>query len=131
VSSSAGTGNNNGGVANGAGTANGGFNFGGGFNLGGAGFDPADLACNPVPKAGDACPAGTQPCVDGTAVCYCQASKWACIDLGGGAGGAGGGQLECPEAKPMTGSNCGNTFGFCQYGQNAGCACFNGMWNCN
>jgi hypothetical protein len=31
----------------------------------------------------------------------------------------------------MTGGNCGDTFGFCPYGQNTGCACFNGMWNCN
>jgi hypothetical protein len=126
--------NNNGGTRNGGGNATGGFTFGGGFNLGGAGFDPADYMCNPVPTAGTACPAGTQPCLNDTAVCYCQMNKWACLDVSGGLGGAGPGgfgQLDCPATAPMTGEACGDTVGFCQYGQNMGCACYQGMWACN
>jgi len=57
-------------------------------------------------------------------------SKWTCTDLGGiGAGGAGGGQLECPATKPMNGAACGEAFGVCPYGQGA-CGCLNGMWAC-
>jgi hypothetical protein len=147
--SSAGTtgngGNNNGGTKSGtaganstAGTnANGGnANTAGTFNFGGAGFDPADFMCNPVPTKGAACTAGTQPCTNetGSMVCYCQAMKWNCLDLGGGAAGAGPGggfgQLDCPATKPMNGGDCGDTVGVCPYGQ-GGCACYNGMWACN
>jgi hypothetical protein len=129
-----GTANNNGGTRNGGGNNTGGFNFGGTFNLGGAGFDPADYMCDPVPQTGSACVAGTQPCLDGSSVCYCQMNKWACLDIGGGLGGAGPGpigQLDCPATKPMTGDDCGDSIGFCPYGQNMGCACYQGAWACN
>jgi hypothetical protein len=131
VSSNAGTTNNdNGGTRNNnGGTPNGGFTFGG-FNFGGAGPDPADFMCMPAPTTGSACAAGTQPCLKGTAICYCQMAKWACLDLGGGAGGAGGDQLECPATQPANGTACGDTFGVCPYGQNAACACVNTMWAC-
>lgn len=130
----AGTANNTGGTRNGGGNNTGGFTFGGSFNLGGAGFDPSDYMCDPVPQPGSACVAGTQPCLDGSNVCYCQMDKWACLDVSGGLGGAGPGgfgQLDCPATKPMTGDDCGDTIGFCQYGQNAGCACYQGAWACN
>ncbi len=134
ASNNGGTKTNNGGTGNNGGTtSNGGTVANGGFNFGGAGLDPEDLMCNPVPVKGSACAAGTQPCLDDTAVCFCQMAKWACIDLGGGAGGAGpgaGGQLECPATKPMSGADCGDTAGVCPYGQ-GGCACYNGMWACN
>ncbi len=124
---------NNGGTSSTAGTNNNGgtANPGGGFNFGGAGFDPTDFTCDPVPTKGAACTAGTQPCLDGTNVCYCQALKWACRDIDGGAAGAGPGfgQLDCPAEKPMNGGECGDTIGICPYGQ-AGCACYDGMWAC-
>jgi hypothetical protein len=106
----------------------GGFNFGG-FSVGGA-FDPSDFACNPVPKVGSDCPANTQPCVDGTNVCYCNGTKWACQNaLGGGAGGDGSGQIDCPAAQPMSGDDCGDMQRICPYG-NGGCACYMGKWAC-
>lgn len=134
-SSSGGTGNNGGSANNNGGSRNGGGNAtGGGFNLGGAGLDPADYMCNPVPQTGSACTAGTQPCLDGTSVCYCQANKWACNDFGGGLGGAGPGgglgELDCPATQPTDGASCGDTVGVCPYGQNMGCACYMGMWTC-
>ena len=128
----AGTANNNGGTRPMGGNNNGGFSFGGNFDFGGAGPDPSDFMCNPVPVAGSACTPGTQPCLDGdTNVCYCSMSKWLCMDIGGGAGGAGaGGQIECPATKPMSGADCGDVAGLCPYGQNMGCACYNGKWAC-
>jgi hypothetical protein len=139
-SSSGGNGNGTGGTANnnggtrpmGGANNNGGFTFGGNFNFGGAGPDPSDFMCNPVPTAGSACTPGTQPCLNGdTNVCYCSMSKWVCMDVGGGAGGAGaGGQIECPATKPMSGVDCGDVAGLCPYGQNMGCACYNGKWAC-
>jgi len=120
------TGGFNGGSFNG-----GGFNFGGNLGLGGA-FDPADYMCNPKPKVGTDCPAGTMPCAADTSVCYCKDAKWACQDLSGalGAGGAGGGQIQCPGTMPNSGDSCGMSFGFCPYGQNSGCVCFGGSWTC-
>ncbi len=136
-SGTAGTVNSGGQNGNAGTTSNGGnVTFGGGFNLGGAGFDPADFMCKPVPTKGSACAAGTQPCVNGTAICFCQAMKWACRDVGGAGGAAGAGpgggfgQLDCPATKPMNGGDCGDTLGFCPFGQ-GGCACYNGMWACN
>jgi hypothetical protein len=133
--SSAGTTSKGGTNGNAGRNTGGGANIGGTFNFGGAGLDPADFMCDPVPTKGADCAAGTQPCTDGTAVCYCQASKWACLDLADAAGGAGPGggfgQLDCPATKPMSGDACGDSLGFCPYGQNAGCACYNGAWACN
>ena len=131
-SSSGGKSSSGGSAASGGNTSSGGFSFGG-FNFGGAGPDLGMFMCNPVPKTGAACAANTQPCLAGTQICYCQTEKWACIDLLGGAGGAGPtfGQLDCPEAKPMDGADCGDTVGFCPYGQNMGCACYNGAWACS
>ncbi len=109
-----------------------GFNFGGTFNLGGAGFDPDDFACNPAPTPGTACQSDSQPCLNGTDVCYCAMAEWACLDIMGGAGGAGPdpGDLECPPSKPANGSAC-DAQGVCPYGgQNEGCACYGGMWTC-
>ena len=138
ANSNGGTKNNNGGTSSNGGTnSNGGnANTAGTFNFGGAGIDPADFTCNPVPTKGAACAAGTQPCTNesGSMVCYCQAMKWNCLDFGGGAAGAGPGggfgQLDCPASKPMNGGDCGDTIGICPYGQ-GGCACYNGMWACN
>jgi hypothetical protein len=134
ASNNGGSANNNGGSANsnGGNTNNGGFTFGG-FNFGGAGPDLGMFMCDPVPQTGSACTSNSQPCLNGTEVCYCQMDKWACTDIFGGAGGAGPnfGDLDCPEAKPMEGADCGDTVGFCPYGQNMGCACYNGSWACS
>jgi hypothetical protein len=136
ASSNGGTSSNSGGTTNNRGGAQafGGFMFGGNFSFGGAGFDPSDFVCDPKPTAGAACTAGTQPCVDGTDVCYCQAEKWACIDVAaageGGAGPTSIGQIECPVEPPMTGDACVG-FGACQYGAMQGCACFGTTWMCN
>ena len=129
--SSGGSSSNNGGSSTTGGVNGGGFNFGGNLGVGGA-FDPSEFMCNPKPKVGTDCPAGTMPCAADTSVCYCKDSKWACQDLSGalGAGGAGGDQVECPATKPSNGDSCGMAFGFCPYGQNSGCVCFGGSWNC-
>jgi hypothetical protein len=137
--SSAGGTRNNGGSsnANGGNTNSGGFNVAG-FAVGGAGLDPDDFACDPVPETGSSCVAGTQPCINGTTeVCYCQMDEWLCMDVGEGAGGAGPGggfgDIECPATKPMNGGDCGDMAGFCPYGggQFMGCACYEGAWTCN
>lgn len=114
--------------------ASGGFNIGG-FNIGGEGIDPTDFMCNPVPDVGSACDAGATPCTSGTSICYCQSNKWACADLGGqgGAGGTGPiGNVDCPDTKPMNGTDCGDEVGYCPYGdgQFSGCACYQGSWTC-
>jgi hypothetical protein len=135
-STSAGTSNNGGSSnPNGGNASNGGSSFGG-FSFGGAGFDPDDFACNPAPQPGQSCDQNSQPCLNGTEVCYCDAEEWACMDVSeavGGAGPGGGfGELECPATKPMTGADCGDTAGFCPYGgQFMGCVCYEGAWNCN
>jgi hypothetical protein len=86
--------------------------------------------CDPPPETGATCADGTQPCLKGTAICFCSAMKWSCNDLGGGAGGAGSGdELECPATEPADGSDCGDTFGVCPYDQ-GGCACYDGTWTC-
>lgn len=113
-----------------AGTA--GFSFGGNLNLGGGGFDPDDFACNPAPTPGTDCQSDSQPCLNGTEVCYCAMAEWTCVDIMAGAGGAGPdiGDLECPPSKPASGSAC-DAPGVCPYGgQNEGCACYGGMWAC-
>lgn len=129
-----------GGGTSSAGTAAGGRNVGGspgtgGFNMGGEGFDPSDFACETPPEVGAACGADAVPCVNGTEVCYCNMSKWACMSAlgGGGAGGTGPiGDVECPASKPTSGTACGASVGFCPYGEGAfsGCACYNGSWAC-
>lgn len=150
-SGSAGTASQGGSTSNGgassAGTAAGGRNTGGrnstggmpgsgGFNLGGEGFDPSDFTCESPPEVGAACGAEAMPCLNGTDVCYCDASKWACMSVLGGGGGAGGtgaiGDIDCPATKPTTGVACGNSVGFCPYGEGAfsGCACYQGSWAC-
>ncbi len=109
---------------------------GGTINIGGSNFDPSDFACDPAPEVGTDCEAGAPPCVNGTSVCYCDdASAWACMGLPGGGGSAGTGpigDLECPTAKPMAGSPCGDSVGFCPYGSGplSGCACYAGNWTC-
>jgi hypothetical protein len=129
--SSGGTGSNTGGTRPMGGNNNGGFTFGGNFNFGGDGPDPSDFICDPVPVPDSACGPGAQPCADGTTFCYCSMSKWVCMDVGG-TGGAGPdfGQIECPATKPMSGTDCGDVNGGCPYGQNSGCACYNGKWAC-
>ena len=108
----------------------GGFNFGG-FTLGGAGPNPDDFQCDPVPQPGSACTAESEPCLNGTEVCLCSMEEWSCMDIFGGSGGTSGGELECPSTKPMAGSAC-DTFGVCPYGaQGMGCACDGSMWVCN
>ncbi|HVY31451.1 MAG TPA: hypothetical protein VHB79_33085 [Polyangiaceae bacterium] len=136
-SNTGGTANNTGGTRNNNGGAQafGGFMFGGNLSFGGGGFDPSDFVCgDPKPEAGADCAAGSQPCLDGSNVCYCQAEKWACIDLlAAGQGGAGPnsiGQIECPAEQPMSGEAC-EGLGACQYGPMQGCACFGGSWMCN
>jgi hypothetical protein len=128
---SAGT-SNNGGSSN---PTAGNTNNGGGSNLGGTGFDPDDYACDAAPQPGSSCDSGTEPCIDGTQVCYCDTDEWACMEVGGGAGGAGPGgglgEIECPATKPMNGGDCGDMVGFCPYGgQFMGCACLEGAWAC-
>lgn len=118
---------------NGGATSTGGIDIG----FGGDGFDPGDYACDPVPEDGAECEAGTQPCLDGTKVCYCQNQEWACTDVGGfGGTNAGGGtgpigDIECPTTKPTSGTPCGDAIGFCPYGEGfSGCACYQGSWAC-
>lgn len=131
--SSAGTAS--GGRATGGTPGTAGFNVGG-FNLGGEGFDPSDFNCESPPEVGAACAEDAVPCLDGTNVCYCDMSKWACTSVLGGGGGAGGtgpiGNVDCPAAKPTTGTPCGDSVGFCPYGsgQFSGCACYQGSWAC-
>jgi hypothetical protein len=134
-SSKGGSASNNGGSSsNGGSQASGGFNVGG-FNVGGEGIDPSDFMCNPVPEVGSTCDAEATPCTAGTSVCYCQSNKWACTDLGGQGGTGGTGQIgnvDCPDTKPMDGTDCGDDVGFCPYGdgQFSGCACYQGSWTC-
>lgn len=124
---------NGGNVSGGGRGGTGGFNFGGTFNLGGAGFDPEEFTCDPAPTPGSACESDAQPCLNGTAVCYCDEDEWACTDIfggGGGSGGSGFGQLDCPATKPSSGASCSG-IGVCQYGDgDEGCACYGGMWAC-
>lgn len=108
------------------------------IGFGGDGFDPSDFACDPIPESGSDCDPGTTPCLNGTQVCYCQTEKWSCTDVGGfGGTNAGGGtgpigNVECPDAKPTSGTPCGDAVGFCPYGDDftKGCACYQGTWAC-
>jgi hypothetical protein len=116
------------------GRTTGGASGSGGLGVGG-GLDPSEIACDPRPEVGSACGRGAVPCLDGTSVCYCDASKWACamVPSGGGAGGTGPiGNVDCPATKPRTGTACGATVGFCPYegGEFGGCACYQGLWAC-
>lgn len=135
TSNNGGTSNNNGGTSNSNGGTRptGGFPGGGNFNFGGAGLDPEDYQCDPKPTVGSDCVMDTQPCADGTNVCYCQQLKWACIDLGdlgeGGASG-GGGPAMCPAQAPMNGDACSG-FAVCPYGGNTYCGCLGATWMCN
>lgn len=139
-SAGASAGNGNGGSAQGGTRTTGGTPSAagtglGGFNVGGE-FDPGDFMCDPAPQVGSACVDGTTPCLNGTSVCYCQMSEWACMPISGGSGGSAGtgpiGNVECPAAKPMSGTPCGDAIGFCPYGdgQFEGCACYAGNWAC-
>lgn len=126
-----------GGSANGGGgKASGGSSSGsGGFGIGGFGgaFNPDDYACDPVPEDGSACQAGDQPCIADNDVCACIQEEWNCIDIEGTGGSSGQiGNIDCPPAKPTSGTPCGDSIGFCPYGSgaNAGCACYQGEWAC-
>ncbi len=148
TNSSGGTNNNGGTDSNGGTNSTAGSNNGGSNNNGGAGNGGEGPGLgNGGAGVGDDCPAtapadGTtctrqgglqNACPYDTAICTCQGRQnreWNCTDFNGGAGGAGGGQLECPATKPDDGAVCGETPGFCQFA-GGGCVCGrNGEWNC-
>jgi hypothetical protein len=144
TNSSGGT-NNNAGTTSTAGTSNnGGTNSNGGTNNNGSAGDdngPGEGGAD----GGEACPAtapedGTEcdraggfqnACPYDTTVCSCQGRQnreWNCQPIGGGEGGAGPGQVECPATEPADGADC-TGFGFCQFEDN-NCACDGEEWNC-